>query len=229
MNFHQCLSYLSFLILKGSRILDCGCPWWTDTSSQRSEGDPRLRPRWQWEWFACYSRPSTPPLTQEKERRSVGGYRKDSHLYWYIYQRITAWWRNRFSLFVHHCAGSVWSPPTFSIPSFVQGESLDLQGNQLDLQQRRHQKLILWFAFEALSISCLEHLAMGHQTWISLIWRERDTEQLLVSDSNINITIVRTGSHLCSYWRTFCRQAWETNEQSSWWQRKPSFPGDQNI
>lgn len=67
-----------------------------------------------------------------------------------------------FSLFV--CTVSVERPPTFPILSFVQGESLDLQRNQLDLQQRRHQKLTLRLALEALSIGCLEHLVVGHQT-----------------------------------------------------------------
>lgn len=140
---------------------------------------------------------------------------------WYLYQLIIAWVWNKVGLIVHR-------PPTFPILSFVQGESLDLQRNQLDLQQRRHQKLILRLALEALSVGCLEHLVVGHQTWISLIWRDKDTKQLLSPDSNRNVTRVRGRSRLSPYWRTFCRQAWETDEHSAWWQRKLSFPGGKN-
>lgn len=66
------------------------------------------------------------------------------------------------------------SSVTFSILSIGQSEGLYLQRNQLDLQLRRHQKQILRFALEALSIGCWEHLVMSHQTRVSLIWEIED-------------------------------------------------------
>lgn len=63
---------------------------------------------------------------------------------------------------VYLCISSLCSL-TFSILSFVDGEGLDLQRNQLDLHQRRQQKLILRLALETLSVGRLEQLVMGHQ------------------------------------------------------------------